>query len=285
MTDLVTAPYIVSDNGDSLSGVASTVLDELLSRIGPTEMGQRLFGGVNAENAPPKVQRHYAYLARRLSSELYSYAYGQSVHGEWPRSLVAAYMGMKVSSVTAADMETHGTGEGECWLLDDLEPIGQDLAGPGLAFGPIPDDGSYAWYWSPDDDDIIIDETGRAWAYAGVEIEGGPAAIPAWCESEQFWPNVWRDGHYGPDGPPIAVADLTTGADRTYAVGDHVNRGDGLAYRVTRLPWSGAPSEYGVTAVGDDVEDRADAADLGPLVEDDYCAQCGQLGCTADGRS
>jgi len=36
--------------------------------------------------------------------------------------------------------------------------------------------------------------------------------------------------------------------------------------------------------VGDDRDFTFDADDLTAIDEDDYCAECGQVGCTADGR-
>lgn len=36
--------------------------------------------------------------------------------------------------------------------------------------------------------------------------------------------------------------------------------------------------------VGDDREFIVDVSDLTRLGDDDYCAECGQVGCTADGR-
>ena len=39
-----------------------------------------------------------------------------------------------------------------------------------------------------------------------------------------------------------------------------------------------------VTYVGDDRPFLAERSELTVVDEDDYCAECGQLGCTADGR-
>lgn len=39
-----------------------------------------------------------------------------------------------------------------------------------------------------------------------------------------------------------------------------------------------------VVMIGDDHEHIVDRADLVPLDSLDYCAECGQVGCTADGR-
>jgi len=36
--------------------------------------------------------------------------------------------------------------------------------------------------------------------------------------------------------------------------------------------------------VGDDHEHKVDATDCTEIGEDDYCHECGQIGCTADGR-
>jgi hypothetical protein len=36
--------------------------------------------------------------------------------------------------------------------------------------------------------------------------------------------------------------------------------------------------------VGDDREHIVDVDDLTVIAEDDYCSECGQIGCTADGR-
>jgi hypothetical protein len=52
--------------------------------------------------------------------------------------------------------------------------------------------------------------------------------------------------------------------------------------------WTGieTPHETLVRAVmvGDDRVHEVDADDLEPIDELDYCAECGQVGCTADGR-
>lgn len=36
--------------------------------------------------------------------------------------------------------------------------------------------------------------------------------------------------------------------------------------------------------VGDDREFNFDIEDLIPIADEDYCSECGQIGCTADGR-
>lgn len=51
--------------------------------------------------------------------------------------------------------------------------------------------------------------------------------------------------------------------------------------------WSGYEVRTGKVVarmVGDDRDFTFDPDDLTPLDEDDYCAECGQVGCTADGR-
>jgi len=40
-----------------------------------------------------------------------------------------------------------------------------------------------------------------------------------------------------------------------------------------------------VVMVGDDQEWTVDAEDCTPLSEDDYCSECGQVGCYGDGRA
>lgn len=51
--------------------------------------------------------------------------------------------------------------------------------------------------------------------------------------------------------------------------------------------WSGYESRTGrvlAVMVGDDYRHSVDPADLTPIADTDYCAICGQIGCTHDGR-
>lgn len=51
--------------------------------------------------------------------------------------------------------------------------------------------------------------------------------------------------------------------------------------------WSGEMTRTGrvvVTMIGDDVRHLVDPSDVFPIADVDYCAECGQLGCTHDGR-
>lgn len=45
------------------------------------------------------------------------------------------------------------------------------------------------------------------------------------------------------------------------------------------------PSRVRCVMVGDDRTFTFDVDELAPIAELDYCAECGQIGCTADGRS
>lgn len=51
--------------------------------------------------------------------------------------------------------------------------------------------------------------------------------------------------------------------------------------------WSGYESRTGMLVcrmVGDDAHHFYDPEDVEAIPEDDYCHECGQIGCTADGR-
>lgn len=53
--------------------------------------------------------------------------------------------------------------------------------------------------------------------------------------------------------------------------------------------WTGykvpaVPATVDAHMIGDDRTFRFDADELIELDDDDYCAECGQIGCTADGR-
>ena len=51
--------------------------------------------------------------------------------------------------------------------------------------------------------------------------------------------------------------------------------------------WSGIKNRTGqvvVTMVGDDRKFAVDPDDVHPINEDDYCHECGQVGCCHDGR-
>lgn len=52
--------------------------------------------------------------------------------------------------------------------------------------------------------------------------------------------------------------------------------------------WSGYENRTGrliMTMVGDDAHHSVDPDDVSPLNDDAYCHECGQVGCTHDGRS
>jgi hypothetical protein len=44
------------------------------------------------------------------------------------------------------------------------------------------------------------------------------------------------------------------------------------------------PDMVRAVMVGDDTEHIIDIDDLTPIADEDYCHECGQIGCTADGR-
>lgn len=51
--------------------------------------------------------------------------------------------------------------------------------------------------------------------------------------------------------------------------------------------WSGTYNRTGdvvAVMVGDDRRFIVELGDLNPIKPEDYCGQCGQMGCTADGR-
>lgn len=69
----------------------------------------------------------------------------------------------------------------------------------------------------------------------------------------------------------------------------------GIAVRIDReetepdddTEWSGIEEPTGrvlVVMVGDDVRTAVDPEDLTPIEDADYCSECGQIGCAADGR-
>ena len=72
--------------------------------------------------------------------------------------------------------------------------------------------------------------------------------------------------------------------------------GDGIAFyllgpvmvRDEDYEWSGMEYEHGslfrAVMVGDDKVHEVEIDDLVLLDEDAYCSECGQVGCTADGR-
>lgn len=71
--------------------------------------------------------------------------------------------------------------------------------------------------------------------------------------------------------------------------------GAGIAWRVygwqvepdEDTEWSGIEERTGkvvAVMVGDDRRFTFDPEDLTPLPDEDYCSECGQVGCTADGR-
>jgi len=71
---------------------------------------------------------------------------------------------------------------------------------------------------------------------------------------------------YGWQAEPDVEVDDETGADYW----------DGESMRSTGM--------VVVVMVGDDYRHIVDPEDCEPLPEDDYCAVCGQIGCTHDGR-
>lgn len=87
------------------------------------------------------------------------------------------------------------------------------------------------------------------------------------------------------------LTDLDT--EKRYTV---AHWGEGIAFRLLGpvmvqdedFEWSGIdyPHDYlvRVVMVGDDRVHEVDVNDLRELDELDYCAECGQVGCTADGR-
>jgi hypothetical protein len=51
--------------------------------------------------------------------------------------------------------------------------------------------------------------------------------------------------------------------------------------------WTGEEVPTGkvlMIMVGDDIAHIIDPKDVEPLDEDEFCSECGQIGCTADGR-
>lgn len=84
--------------------------------------------------------------------------------------------------------------------------------------------------------------------------------------------------------------------DDTFAADAYSVRGyRGIAWRVLGwetqpdedTEWSGYEERTGrvvARMVGDDRYFGFDPADVEPIGEFDYCAQCGQIGCTHDGR-
>lgn len=74
-----------------------------------------------------------------------------------------------------------------------------------------------------------------------------------------------------------------------------VRRWPSVAVRIDReettptcdTEWDGIERPTGrvlVVMVGDDVRTAVDPEDLTPIEDADYCSECGQIGCTADGR-
>jgi len=72
--------------------------------------------------------------------------------------------------------------------------------------------------------------------------------------------------------------------------------GAGIAWRAYALEteadedtdWTGIEEPTGMILaymIGDDRTFVFDPSDLVPIADDDYCTECGQIGCTADGRS
>lgn len=92
-------------------------------------------------------------------------------------------------------------------------------------------------------------------------------------------------GRYRVAGSPVAWFVMGYArrwvADEMWVVDDDgydvlVETGDG--------EWVRDPDRVIVVMVGDDREHVVDIGDLTALNDDDYCTECGQIGCTADGR-
>jgi hypothetical protein len=79
------------------------------------------------------------------------------------------------------------------------------------------------------------------------------------------WQQVWENGTY-----------FTIDADGVEYMEDDADEGE----------WIDDPDHRMVRAVmvGDDTEHIVDRDDLVVIADDDYCSECGQIGCTADGR-
>lgn len=56
----------------------------------------------------------------------------------------------------------------------------------------------------------------------------------------------------------------------------------GAAVRITRM--AREPGWAYVVYVGDDREQLVEVSELTEIADEDYCHECGQIGCTADGR-
>ena len=84
--------------------------------------------------------------------------------------------------------------------------------------------------------------------------------------------------------------------DKTFSHDAYTVQGySGIAFRVygwelqpdEDTEWTGIEERTGnviVVMIGDDRKFSADPDDLTPIPDEDYCAECGQIGCTADGR-
>lgn len=70
--------------------------------------------------------------------------------------------------------------------------------------------------------------------------------------------------------------------------------GAGIAFRVLGwetepdedTEWSGCENRTGrviVRMIGDDARHSVDESDITPIAREDYCGECGQIGCTHDG--
>jgi len=86
---------------------------------------------------------------------------------------------------------------------------------------------------------------------------------------------------------------VTTFADLDRTVRYRVDGFDGIAFYIagpvilTGDDWDDtyeSEDRVLVTMVGDDRTHDVGTDELTPLNEDDYCAECGQIGCTHDGR-
>lgn len=59
---------------------------------------------------------------------------------------------------------------------------------------------------------------------------------------------------------------------------------DGECYAIDDEPYTYEDTDRVIVVmIGDDREHEVDREDLTPLPADDYCAECGQIGCTHDG--
>lgn len=87
----------------------------------------------------------------------------------------------------------------------------------------------------------------------------------------------------------MSSSDQTIDMDARYSVAGY----EGIAFYLRGFVTTYDPDEddtfedpdwVRAVMVGDNREHVIETADLTPISDDDYCAECGQIGCTHDGR-